>query len=564
MKLKLKYLLVIALLMVVTGLRAQVQFGIQVNAKEIGSKDEVKVEYVVSGSDKVSNFHPPYFEKWRVISGPDYSIEHYNIDGKKSVTTRYTYLLAPLGRGKLRLPAATIVVNDKLMNSREAVVLVKDQQHVAGATPAPAVPQYQGGYSFEEKDEATYKDYVLKPGEDPLKKIRNSMFVKAIASKKKVYVGEPVLVSYKLYTSLRSNSRVVKQPSFSGCSVSEMTTSEVQADIETVNGKKYRTFLFRKVQLFPLQPGVVTIGQASVDNTIEFVTSSADLKKLYYDNEQGQVHNITLSTEPYNIEVIPLPAAARTAAVGDFQVFTKLKHDTIAANETNSLLVTISGRGNFKSVSEPEISWPEGIYHFDATETDEVDKLSFPVSGKRVYEIPFEASATGRIDIAPVRFSFFDPDKGKYQTVHSSPLQLTVTPAIKANLAGALKKDEEASDIQFLYYILPLVFLMGGIVIWKNRSRSQPVPVVSEPQDEPAEEIATGRNAGSLDDLLLVQDDSTFYHKAAEMAKDYLGRGVGNQQILQQVLRDCNAQLYTPIPSTSRKEVIDALQRAIG
>lgn len=565
MQLNLKYFFSFFLLIVSFQLEAQVQFEMSVSAKEIGKRDELQVEYVISGADKISNFQFPYFEKWTIMSGPSNSTEIYNVNGKRSSTYKYIYVVSPTTTGKLNVPGASITADGKNYSCKALVVTVKKNDHVDGAGPAPSYAPPQVDLSIDEGDVTEdFKEYDLRPGEDPVKKIRSNLFVKAIASKRKCYVGEPVMVTYKLYTRLKSNSRVVKQPSFTGCSVSEMTTNDMRAVVETVNGKKYNTYVFRRVQLFPLQPGRMTATMASVDNTVTFTTGGgSDLRKLYYGLNAGEDYNLVLSTEPVSIEVMPLPGN-KNASVGHFEVFTRLKKDTIAANETNSLLVSIVGRGNFKSVTQPEIEWPDSIYHFDVTESEEIDKLSFPLTGRRTYEIPFEVNKAGKISFAPVSFSYFDPSKGTYKTAQSSPLQLTVTPALKTGIQrSALTTSEEGMKISYLLFLLPVVFLIGAIIIWKKpKKKVQPVVEFKATEKAPAP-VVKFNVKDKMDELIFIQDDTAFYSKARELAKDLIGIGKGDQDLLLQVLQDCNTVLYTPIPSTSRKEILEKLQRAI-
>ena len=68
MKLNLRYFFCIALLLMFFQLQAQVQFSISVEVKEIGRKDELQVDYVISGADNVLNFQPPNFENWQLIA----------------------------------------------------------------------------------------------------------------------------------------------------------------------------------------------------------------------------------------------------------------------------------------------------------------------------------------------------------------------------------------------------------------------------------------------------------------------------------------------------------------
>ncbi len=564
MSFNLKYILVFALLVFVNQLHAQ-EFTISVNAREIGRKDNLQVNYDISGEGKVSDFQLPFFGKdWKIVSGPQNGFQSININGQKSTITSYIYILAPTKPGKLMIPATTVEVNGKKIKCREVTVNVSKADHLDNVVPAGT---QQGSLYMADDRKEEAEEVILKPGEDVNRKISDNLFIKVFPSKRKCYVGEPVLVTYKLYTRLRSQSRVVKQPSFTGCTVAEMTTDQSYKGTETINGKKYNAYLFRQVQLFPLQPGRITVGQASVDNTITFLSGSNDFKDLYYGVQTGQEHNITLSTEPLFIEVLPLPGKEQQIAVGDFTVSTKLKKDTIAANEPNALIVTIEGKGNFKSIDEPEITWPDKFYHFDAIETDTIDRLSFPSTGKKVYEIPFEVSNTGKVNFPVVAFSYFDPAKGKYISTKSDPLQLMVTPAIQASLQQSVSNNGNGLfDIKYLLYILPVVFFFGTIFILRQ-SKKKPAPVSATTNVVIAERVADNNEIdvqSKLDELVLVQDDAAFYSRAGSLARELLKQGTGNSELLVKILQDCNTVLYTPIPSTSKKEVIEKLRQAVS
>jgi len=561
----LKHFLCFCLLLLSFYAGAQVEFAISVNAKEIGRKDNLQVSYDISTEGKVSDFQLPFFGKgWKIVSGPQNGFQSNYINGKTSNITSYIYMLSPNKTGKQIIPATSVKVNGKQLKCNPVWVNVVKEDHLDDVPSPYTQPQISLDINSGRKEDA--EEVLLQPGEDVQQKIRNNLFVKVLPSKRKCYVGEPVLVTYKLYTRLRSDSRVVKQPSFTGCTVAEMTTDESDKGIEVINGKKFRAYQFRQVQLFPLQPGRITIGQATVDNTVTFLTSNNDYKSLYYGVEAGQEHDLSVSTEPFFIEVLPLPGKDQSISVGEFSISTKLKKDTIAANETNALIVTIEGKGNFKSISEPEIEWPKNLYHFDATEKDSIDRLSFPLSGKRIYEIPFEAGSPGEIKLPPVQFSYFDPTKGKYINTSSNPLQLMVTAAVKTNLQqSALNSGEGLFDIKYLLYILPVVFFLGALFILKRSKKIEPLVAA---QDVVATEANAAVNIfdiqSRLDELLLVQDDVKFYSEARSLAKDLLQQGKGDQQKLSSILQDCNTVLYTPIPSTSKKELLERFHQAVS
>ena len=563
MKLSLKYFLSLCLVMILSNLQAQ-EFSISVNAREIGRKDHLQVNYDISGEGKVSDFQLPFFGKqWKIVSGPQSGFQSMNINGNKSTITSYIYILSPTRTGKLSIPATSVKVNGRSMSCKEIAVNVVKEDHLDDVPSAYAQSPTIIDIGGERKEDI--EEVELKPGENPQKKIRNNLFVKVIPSKRKCYVGEPVLVTYKLYTRLRSDSRVVKQPSFSGCTVTEMTTDQVDKGIEVINGKKYKAYLFRQVQLFPLQPGRITVGEASVDNTVTFLSSSSDFRDMYYGIKSSQEHNITLSTEPFFIEVLALPGKDKTGGIGNFAITTTLKKDSIAANETNTLIVTVRGKGNFNSIAEPEITWPKDVYHFDAVERDSIDRLSFPLAGIKVYEIPFEAGNTGKLEIPSVSLNYFDPEKAKYISVKSEPLHLTVTPAIKANLVQSTFGTKEGFDIKYLFYALPVIFLAGLFFIAKqSRKKLQPVIAQNAVIAEEVEHSHEVFNAtAELNELMLLQDDAAFYSQAKKIAKQLLEENKGDSSLLLEIIQQCNTVLFTPIHSTSKKEILEKLQQAI-
>ncbi len=112
------------------------------------------------------------------------------------------------------------------------------------------------------------EDYILRPGEDVQEKIKKNIFLKIIADKTECFVGEPIVVSFKLFTRLLSKTNITNAPLFNGFSVSEM-------DVTTTNRRKsewkeINCFTLRKVQLFPMHPARSPFHPRS-ENKVSFV-----------------------------------------------------------------------------------------------------------------------------------------------------------------------------------------------------------------------------------------------------------------------------------------------------
>jgi len=553
----LRYLLMAALFCGAVPVMAQVQFSIRTGASEIGRKDELQVQYVITGSNEVMHFEPPQFTNWQLLAGPVIDDAYIIENGKKKVTVTYTYFLSPTTTGKLTIPTTSVEADNKILHCAEVKVNVLKKDHVAGINPVTTPP-----VDMHFDDDAAAEE-TLQPGEDALKKIRNNLFVKAFATRRKVYVGEPVMVEYKLFSRVRASSRVIRQPSFTNCSVADITT-DVLVSKEMLNGKTFTCKLFRKVQLVPLQPGRIDVGTTTLENQVTFVTGGADLRDLYYDRTTENTHTVNISSEPASIEVVPVPVNATRLPVGSFSFSARLKKRSHAMNETNTIVLTISGSGNFSPIHEPEVNWPAHIYHFDATETDTIDKHQFPFSGSRIYEIPYEADTTGNITIPAFSFSYFDPSKGVIQTISTQPMVAEVTKAVSTPKDDA-PHVAASGRMVYVWCILTMLLVAGSWILFRRRKK-QPTPVIigETTVTTPTETTPLFDAAEAFNNLLLVQGDAAFYHEASALATAVLQSGKGDTALLEKIVADCKTMLYTPIPVTSKKEIIDQLRNAIA
>src|SRR5690606_2067348 len=151
--------------------------------------------------------------------------------GKRSRNFAASFVLVPLEEGKLHIPGATAIVNGTSITSNAVNLTVN-----------------KGEASTDGEE-----DFYLSPDEDPQEKIKSNMHLVLELSKKNVFVGEPVIATYKLYSRLKGNSRLVKNPSFKGFSVVDLQLpTETNSYKTTRDGKEYTVYEVRKVKLFPL------------------------------------------------------------------------------------------------------------------------------------------------------------------------------------------------------------------------------------------------------------------------------------------------------------------------
>jgi hypothetical protein len=462
----------------------EVRFTLQVSAKRISMQDYLQVQYLVENHTKVSQFIPPRFRNFTVVEGPSQTTG-FNIDnGNLEQYVSFSYLLKPEREGRMSIPSAVAKVDGRNYRSNEAEVMVTKAVQ-------PGLPE----------GDAMMEEIILKKGETVEGKIRGNIFVRLEVDRKQVYVGEPVVAAYKLYTRLRSESRVTKRPSFSGFSVYDMANPENgESTRETLNGREYNVYLLRKVQLYPLQEGSLELEPAEVENDISFVEAeklgqaygSAEVLRDLSNggNLSGAVtrRNVTLRSEPVQVVVKALPGdsgSIQTGAVGQFSVRTFLQEVEVHKGDLVDLHIQVAGKGNFPMIIAPTVEWPSGVDVFESSMAENYNRFVSPLSGSKLFSIPFTAKAKGRLNIPPVSFRYFDPVKGKYMTARSEPLLIDVLPARPrpAGLPGQ-REEKPAQAWKYILSALGVILFFGGLYVLLKRVAAPAVKAVSK-ADEP-------------------------------------------------------------------------------
>lgn len=574
---RIKYLYgCIAALLMALATQAQVSFSIRVSAAEIFKNDVLQVEYIIRNASTIDNFAPPVFKGWELHSGPMISQETSVINGRSEKQNSYTYMVAPRKPGTLSLPGTTVIADNKHLSCNSVSITVLDRNNPSPIGPPPPSTALQSlfGQPEQEANDPFVRPPELKEGESPAEKIRAGSFVKVTASKYTCYTGEPVMVTYKLYRAVRSRARVIKQPAFTGCSVTEIPYDE-QNTKETLGGKPYIVNIIRKVQLQPLQAGSLRLDSAIVENEVGFIVPQ----------EQGgrKTYTATIGNTPTSIAVTPLPKQNKpadfTGITGHFTITAQAKDNNIPAQENNSLLITLTGKGDITEIKPPVVSWPDGTDHFEAATEDNIDKSVFPIQGSRTFAYHFVALHEGNITIPPVRFSYFDVERERYETLSTDSIHFHFTrPTGKKNYALLAGRQESMPQTYWWPAILVLLLAAGGgwwyyyTTRKKNATRlpatTAQVPVV--PAAVPNFIIA-------FDILRNIEDHYLFFNKSKEILELAISEKTGTHNVpfsvlldllvqhsayahlyedCKQLHEDCNVAMYSPGMSTSDRTVI--------
>src|SRR5690606_27878627 len=78
-----------------------VTFDMALSKEKLGINERLRVDFTMNKDG--DNFTPPPFEGFNVVMGPSQSISSSWINGKRSFSKTYTYILMPTGRGNFTI-----------------------------------------------------------------------------------------------------------------------------------------------------------------------------------------------------------------------------------------------------------------------------------------------------------------------------------------------------------------------------------------------------------------------------------------------------------------------------
>ena len=404
---------------------------------EVGRR--VNVSYVVDTQDvediRVGNF--PGFE---LLYGPSTSSQSsfQMINGKTthSSTITFTYVLLAKEEGEFTLPKADVVLEGKTIRSNSSIIKV-----------LPATQKNQGSGSSSQQGAQSHSGHASEGSISD-----RDLFISATVSKGKVFEQEAVVLTYKLYTLVNIRQLVGDMPELDGFHCQELDNkAQLSLKYEHYNGRNYGTAIWRQYVLFPQKSGKMTIPSVSFDAEVEITNPHADPFDVFFGGGSlTQRVRKTLNTPKLEIEVSPLPQpspANFSGCVGKFTLDASLSPEQVDANDASNLKVIVSGQGNMKLMKAPEVDVPKDFEVYTPKETDKTTNTSAGAKGNIVFDYVIVPRHAGRYSIPPVKFVYFNPDAGKYITLHTDSFHLDVA---KGKVVAGTSTVQEKEDLRVL------------------------------------------------------------------------------------------------------------------
>ncbi len=374
-------------------------------------EDVLVLSFVVSGGDidlNVAPQLPDMKDNFDILRGPSRSQNISIINGRQSSSLTIQYVLSPKKTGTLEIGPATLIYDKKTYTTTPISIEVLK----VSSAPSPGSQGQQGSAGEAQPD----------------------VFLRAEVDKETAYLGEQITASYKLYTRLNiSGYEFSQQPNFTGFWIEELQVpNPPKLQMTNINGQQYGVALMKKVALFPTSSGEVTLEPLVMTLAIQVKGRARDPFDIFGNSFFGRTEQIIRKTQPLSLKILPLPEENRPATfngdVGAFTMAVDVEPKEVRQEEPVTLKITIQGTGNIKTVKEPVVTLPESFQRYDTQISESPFTLQEPLQGEKVFETVIIPSSAGTFQLAPVQFSYFDPQRRNYQTLRSQPLSLVVLP----------------------------------------------------------------------------------------------------------------------------------------
>jgi len=374
-----------------------VVFEANLSKEKLGLNERLRVEFTMNKNG--DNFNAPNFNGFKVIMGPSLSTRSSWINGKRSYSQSYTYILQPEKKGTLKIGQASIEISGKSYKSVVKEVVVTD------AVENPNAPKTADDVADE------------------------NLHLVAEVSKTNPYLNEAVTVVYKLYVSPTinvTNYRPLDNPKFNNFWSQDMPVTKYNTQNSTYKGKPYRSVVLKRVVLYPQKSGKLSIEPLSLEIYVDVPTDRRD----FFGGRVYKQASKTVSAGKRTLNVKPLPETGKpatfTGAVGDFEFSVSTSKSSLNASESLQAKVEVSGKGNLKLFQLPEPSLPSALEVYEPEFEESVRTTLSGMEGKVANSYTIVPAFKGRYPIPSISFSYFNPKTGKYNTLNSDEITINV------------------------------------------------------------------------------------------------------------------------------------------
>lgn len=429
-----RFILICTLITAVACLYAQ---RVQVAApSHVMVGEEFQIEYTINTRD-VRNFHigslPSGLEcRYRPFRSEQSSFQIVNGHTTSSSSVSVTYVLMARKSGTFTIPPARFHAAGMSLASTPVKIVALDGH---------ASSQGYGAHSQDDNYEEETGRQQASSG--------NELFIKVFANKTHVKEQEAVLLTYKVYTTIKLVQLDGKMPDLKGCHVQEVKLPQQKSfHTETYKGRRYNCVTWSQYVVYPQITGKITIPPITFHGIVRQENRSVDPFEAFIDGAGYRKSKRNIKADGITIQVDALPAKPSnfSGGVGSFNISGQLTKAEVKAGEPVTLRIVIGGMGNLKLIQQPKADFPQSFDKYDTKVTDKTRLTDNGIEGNIVYDLLAVPRKEGEYTIPPVSFTYYDMKAQAYKTISTHAFKLKVLPGDNAGKVSDFS--EKPSDIR--------------------------------------------------------------------------------------------------------------------
>ncbi|MGB3083692.1 MAG: BatD family protein [Saprospiraceae bacterium] len=381
-------------------LASQVRFETSIDAESVLQGSTFQISFELKNAQG-TNFRPPDFSPFQIVSGPSRSMQTSIINGAMRSSVGFVYVLTCNQVGTFLIKEASIQVQGKTLYTKPvSIKIVKAMQS---------------------------------------SKASADVIIQASLDKTEVFLGEQLTLSYKLYTRVNiENIELGSKPSLDAFQDQAVNMLNNPVRREIFNGREYTTKILSKTVLYPIKTGTYIL-----DPTVYRIVKGEDdpfgfgMPSLF----NAQVENIVTNELRIKIKELPVPVPDNfSGAVGDMSFQATGLLAEYSMNDAIHLKIQIHGNGNFNTIKSNFIQKDSSFEISDTKSGDIIKVTDEPaMTNTRMYNFLLVPKKPGAFILCP-GFCYFNPALKKF-VQQTDSFKINIVEGTKNTTAIGIEED---------------------------------------------------------------------------------------------------------------------------
>jgi len=377
------------------------------------------------------------------------------INGRSSSGVEFLFMVSALKKGRYQIPGFVFKRGEDTLQSRGVTLAVSSERSRSAGTGIDVVP---------------------------------SVELSAAAA----YVGQPVVMRYYIRTSgIKATMRYFEHlPDTKGFVIKRI--DDLDSGTSQNRQSEYEKIRVASYALIPAGPGAYQVGGGDAVFSMENPMAGSRPGNFFGFNFPDFFQTKTLNFETRPLAILPLPRQGMPADfhgdIGRFTLRVEYTNDPVKIYEEKRVTVTLEGSGNLITMTRPLLEKEMDGLKIISEEGESSIKIDgWDITGSRKFIYTLIPEKPGSIDAGGVKFSFFDPTKGRYETIRSRNVSFSAKSDGSRSGFDFDREGDNRIDFNPLYFVFIALALAGTIffvILWERKR----LAIVSEsgPIDEEA------------------------------------------------------------------------------